>query len=529
MKKILLLFLIVFSKTLIAQTLDPAAIKLFRFGEIQKEKPAVEYPDGTRLDVTAFGEDYNEKFFETDGVNRLQNWLIQNATKCPKVGTNERFASCVARPSKIVGIGLNYAAHAAEAKQPIPNEPVLFLKATTSLSGANDNIPIPKGSVKLDYEAEIAIIIGKKATYVSETEAMNYVAGFAVANDVSERNFQLERTGQWTKGKSHDGFCPLGPYLVTKESVGDPQNLKIWLTVNGQKRQDANTSDMIFNIKQLVSRVSQFMTLLPGDVIVTGTPSGVAIASGRYLQEGDIVELGIEKLGTQKQKVISFIQSQLTEAEYKEYQAWIALGVGGLPHTLEGFRSVQNMNKMLKDGTDWKRIEPYIGEKGDVSSLKNLPQRKGSKPNIAPFAVPHRQTDQHNTTDIRDVQSKIFDDQVANSKGQLIYKNSYLEIHNPGIFLKDSASGNPTIVPISHAEIGHIHKFDGSMHLILSPSDTKEVILKGWGELHGLAAAGTRAAKTYMMIYSPRDQKELKITTQILEAAVKYQTFVPKN
>lgn len=526
--KYILFFLVFFFKICMAQSLDHTAIKLFRYGIAQNERTAVEYPDGTRLDVTAFGEDYNEKFFNTEGVKRLQNWLIQNGAKCPKVAINERFASCVARPSKIVGIGLNYAAHATEAKQPIPNEPVLFLKATTSLSGSNDPIPIPKGSKKLDYEVELAIIIGKKTTYVSEAEAMNYVAGFALTNDVSERNFQLERTGQWTKGKSHDGFCPLGPYLVLKETIGDPQNLKIWLSVNGQKRQDANTSDMIFNVKQLVSTVSQFMTLLPGDVIVTGTPSGVAIASGAYLKEGDIVELGIEKLGTQKQKVIPLIQSQLTELDYKEYQAWTALGVGGLPHTLEGFRNVQNMNKMLKDGMDWTRIQPYIGEKGDVSSLKNLPQRSGIKPTIAPFAVPHRQTDQHNTGAIREVQSKLFDDQVANSKNKLVYKNSYLEIHNPGIFLKDSITGNQTIVPVSHAEIGHIHQFDGSMHFILSPSDTKEVILKGWGELHGLAAAGTRAAKTYMMIYSPRNEKELKVTKQILEAAVKYQTYIPK-
>ncbi len=529
MKKILLLILVGFSKIAMAQSLDHSAIKLFRYGIIQHEKPAVEYPDGTRLDVSKFGEDYNEKFFETDGIKRLQMWLIQNASKCIHVPTTERFASCVARPSKIVGIGLNYAAHAAEAKQAIPTEPVLFLKSTTSLSGPNDNIPIPLGSTKLDYEAELAIIIGKKATYVSEADAMNYVVGFTVVNDVSERNFQLERTGQWTKGKSHDGFCPLGPYLVTKEAVGDPQNLKIWLTVNGQKRQEANTSDMIFNVKQLVSQVSQFMTLLPGDVIVTGTPSGVAIASGAYLKQGDIVELGIEKLGMQKQHIISFIQSQLSEADFKEYKAWTALGLGGLPHTLEGFRSVQQMNKMMKDGTDWHRIAPYIGENGDISAIKKLPKRTGSKPNIAPFAVPHRQTDQHNTLDIREIQVALFDDQVAQSGGKLVFKNSYLEIHNPGIFLTDSASGNPSIVPVSHAEIGHIHKFDGSMHIILSPSDTKEIILKGWGELHGLASAGTRAAKTYMMIYSPRNKKELEITKRILAAAVQYQMTVPKK
>lgn len=529
MKKTFLLFLIAFSETLIAQTLDHTAIKLFRFGVTQNEKPAVEYPDGTRLDVSAFGEDYNEKFFDTEGVKRLQTWLIQNATKCPKVATTERYASCVARPSKIVGIGLNYAAHAAESKQPIPKEPVLFLKSTTSLSGANDNIPTPKGSTKLDYEAELAIIIGKKTVYVSEEEALNYVVGFATVNDVSERYFQLERTGQWTKGKSHDGFCPLGPYLVTKESVGDPQNLKIWLTVNGQKRQDANTSDMIFNVKQLVSTVSQFMTLLPGDVIVTGTPSGVAIASSAYLKEGDIVELGIEKLGTQKQKVISFIQSQLTEVEYKDFQNWVALGVGGLPNTLEGYRALKMMEKGMKNPLDINRFSGEIGQRGDLSTLKNLPKRSGVKPAIAPFAIPHRQADQHNSAEMREKQKNVFDNQVAAATPKIEYKMSFFEKNSPAIFLKDSASGNPTIIVYSHGETAHIHPSDGSMHMILSPSDAKEVMEKGWGELHGLAGQGRIPIKTYMMVYAPRDEKELAITKRILEAAVKYQMTVPKN
>ena len=217
------------------------------------------------------------------------------------------------------------------------------------------------------------------------------------------------------------------------------------------------------------------------------------------------------------------IRLALGEKDYKDYLDWVALGVGGLPHTLEGYRTVKELGKQMKDPFDVNRITGDIGKPGDVQSLYNLPKREGQRPTIAPFAVPHRQMNQHNDTVIRAKQKKIFDDEVANSNNTLIYKTSYLEKNSPGIFLKDSASGNQTIVPISHAEVGHIHMFDGSMHIILSPSDTKEVIEKGWGELHGLAGQG-RAAKTYLMIYSPRTDQELQVTKLILEAAIKYAT-----
>jgi hypothetical protein len=215
------------------------------------------------------------------------------------------------------------------------------------------------------------------------------------------------------------------------------------------------------------------------------------------------------------------IRLALGENDYKDYLNWVALGVGGLPHTLEGYRTVKELGKQMKDPLDVSRIAGDIGKPGDIKNLFNLPKRAGLRPIVAPFAVPHRQMNQHNDTAIRIIQKKVFDDQVANSHNKLIYKTSYLERNSPGIFLQDSASGNQSIVPVSHAEVGHIHMFDGSMHIILSPSDTKEVIEKGWGELHGLAGQG-RAAKTYLMIYSPRTGQELQITKLILDAAVKY-------
>jgi hypothetical protein len=283
---------------------------------------------------------------------------------------------------------------------------------------------------------------------------------------------------------------------------------------------------MIFGIDRLISEVSKYMTLMPGDVIATGTPSGVGLGQKppRYLKHGDVVELGIEKLGTQKQTLISSIQFYLGEEAYKDYQAWVALGLGGIPHTFEGYQTMKQLGTQMKDPLDVNRIAGGIGKKGDVIVLKNLPKRKGAKPTIAPFAVPHRQVDQHNDSITRLSQKRIFDEQVANPAYNLQYKFSYLEKHNYGIFLKDSAAGNQTIVPVSHAEVGHIHPTDGSMHIILSPSDTKEVIQKGWGELHGLAGQGA-AAKTYLMIYSPRDKKELDVTRQILVAAVKYSSL----
>ncbi|GAB3172694.1 fumarylacetoacetate hydrolase family protein [Telluribacter humicola] len=278
-------------------------MKLFRFGAYEKEKPGVLLPDGRMIDISAFGEDYNETFFTTGGLERLVEWLPANADACPVVEEGVRYGSCVARPSKIICIGLNYARHAAESGMEPPKEPVVFFKATTALCGPNDNVVIPRNSVKTDWEVELAVVIGRRASYVEEAEAMDYVAGYALHNDYSEREFQLERSGQWVKGKSNDTFAPLGPYLITKDEVADPHNLRLWLSLNGNKIQDSSTSDLIFGIPKLISYLSQFMTLLPGDVISTGTPEGVGLGMKPpvYLKPGDVVELGIEGLGEQRQ------------------------------------------------------------------------------------------------------------------------------------------------------------------------------------------------------------------------------------
>ncbi|WP_309992427.1 MULTISPECIES: fumarylacetoacetate hydrolase family protein [Dyadobacter] len=283
-------------------------MKLFRFGPSGYEKPGVEYPDGRRLDVSEFGSDYNESFFETDGINRLKNWLATYAAQCLPVDKSVRIGPCVARPSKIVGIGLNYRDHAQEASMAIPKEPVIFLKATSSLSGPFDPIPMPPSSQKLDWEVEIAIVIGKKAALLSEQEAVNYIAGYALVNDVSERSYQLEGTGQWTKGKSFDGFGPLGPYFIPASQLPDPQHIALQLSVNEKVMQSSNTANMIFGINYLVSYISQYMTLLPGDVIITGTPAGVGLGHkpAVFLQVGDEVVLKGEGLGTQRQKVVPF-------------------------------------------------------------------------------------------------------------------------------------------------------------------------------------------------------------------------------
>ncbi len=281
-----------------------AQTRLFRFGNPGSEKPGVLLSSGKRLDVSGFKEDYNETFFATDGIVRLEQWLKDNAAKCPEVSADARIASCVTRPSKIVAIGLNYANHAKESGASIPTEPVIFMKATTALCGPNDNVITPKNSTKLDWECELAIVIGKKASYVTEQDAINYIAGYSIMNDYSERAFQ-QQSSQWDKGKSADTFAPLGPWLVKPADVGDVQNLKLWLKVNGVIMQESNTADMIFKAAFLVSYVSNYMTLLPGDVITTGTPSGVGM--GRkpqvWLKPGDVVELGIEKLGEQRQVV----------------------------------------------------------------------------------------------------------------------------------------------------------------------------------------------------------------------------------
>lgn len=284
------------------------AFKLFRFGNPGNEKPGIVTAEGKRLDVSSFGEDYNENFFNTEGITRLEKWLTNHAANCPEVPEESRMASCVARPSKIVCIGLNYAQHAQESGAPIPTEPIVFQKATTALCGPNDDLIIPLNSEKTDWEVELAVVIGKKASYVDEASAMDYVAGYAVINDYSERGWQLEGSGQWTKGKSADTFAPLGPYLVPATAIEDPHNLRLWLKVNGEMVQESNTNDMIFKIPALISYLSRVMTLLPGDVIATGTPAGVGLGfkPPRYLKPGDVVELGIENIGTQKQKAVAF-------------------------------------------------------------------------------------------------------------------------------------------------------------------------------------------------------------------------------
>ncbi len=283
-------------------------MKLFRFGPADHEHPGVVLPDGQHIDVTHFGEDYDESFFAANGPARLAHWLTLHVQNCPRVDSNTRFGPCVKRPSKIVCVGLNYAKHAAETNAPVPAEPILFYKATTAICGPDDNIVIPKKSEKTDWEVELAVIIGKRASYVDLDKAMDYVAGYALHNDYSERAWQLERGGQWVKGKSADTFAPLGPYLVTKDDLPEPNALPLWLTVNGERLQDSNTDDMIFDVPTLVSYISQFMTLLPGDVISTGTPAGVGLGLNppRYLKPGDVVELGIEGLGQQRQEAVSY-------------------------------------------------------------------------------------------------------------------------------------------------------------------------------------------------------------------------------
>jgi 2-keto-4-pentenoate hydratase/2-oxohepta-3-ene-1,7-dioic acid hydratase in catechol pathway len=277
-------------------------MKLIRFGEPGKEKPGIINEDKW-YDASAFVKNYDEDFFANDGIEQLKNIVAEN--DLPQIDANQRLGCPVYKPSKVICIGLNYAKHAKETNAPIPKEPIIFFKATTSVSGPNDDIIIPKNSVKTDWEVELAVVIGKRASYVEENEAMNYVAGYCLHNDVSEREFQIERGGQWVKGKSCDTFAPLGPWLATKDEIVNENDLRLWLTVNGKKMQDSNTNDLIFKIPFLISYISQFMTLLPGDIISTGTPSGVGLGLNPpvYLKAGDEIELGIDGLGMQKQKV----------------------------------------------------------------------------------------------------------------------------------------------------------------------------------------------------------------------------------
>ena len=283
-------------------------MKLIRFGAINKEKPGVLLADGTKIDVSAFGQDYDEAFFGSNGINKLQAWLRANQNNCPVIGDDVRVGPPLSRPSKIVCVGLNYAKHAAESGMDIPEEPVLFFKASSAIVGPFDSIVIPKGSKKTDWEVELAVVIGQKASYVSEADALNHIAGYVLHNDVSERTYQLERSGQWVKGKSCDTFAPIGPFIATRDEIGDPNNLNLWLKLNCEEMQNSSTSDFIFNTQHVVSYISQFMTLLPGDIISTGTPFGVGLGltPPRYLQDGDVVELGIEGLGVSKQTCVAY-------------------------------------------------------------------------------------------------------------------------------------------------------------------------------------------------------------------------------
>jgi 2,4-diketo-3-deoxy-L-fuconate hydrolase len=294
-------------------------MKLFRFGAPDSETPGVVLPDRRKIDVSATVRDYDQDFFASGGVHSLAKWLLDHGDQCPEVGDQIRIGPCVARPQKIVCVGVNYSRHAAESGSQTPTEPVIFLKATSSLAGPNDDIIIPRGSLKTDWEVELAVVIGRKARYVRLDQAMEYVAGYCVHNDYSERSFQLERGGQWCKGKGCDTFAPIGPVLVTRDEVPDPHNLRMWLSVNGSVRQHSNTSDLIFQVPYLVSYISQFMTLLPSDVISTGTPEGVGygMKPPQYLKAGDIVELGIECLGQARQRLVRYEELQGASSDFQ--------------------------------------------------------------------------------------------------------------------------------------------------------------------------------------------------------------------
>lgn len=283
-------------------------MKLIRFGEMGKEKPGL-LIDDIRYDVSPFIQDYNENFFENDGMQQLQKIIAGHKNDLKLVDKNIRWGSPVARPSKIICIGLNYVDHAKETNAPIPKEPIIFFKSSTALCGPYDDLIIPKNSTKTDWEIELAFVVGKKASYVEEHHAIDYVAGYCLHNDYSEREFQLERGGQWDKGKGCDSFAPLGPFLATPDEISDVNNLNMWLTVNEKTYQKSNSSNLIFKIPFLVHYLSQFMTLLPGDVVSTGTPPGVGLGikpEPVYIKTNDVIELGMDGLGSQKQRAKNY-------------------------------------------------------------------------------------------------------------------------------------------------------------------------------------------------------------------------------
>lgn len=283
-------------------------MKLIRFGAPGKEKPGI-CRDGQYYDVSGFIKDYDEFFFEYGGLPHLAWMVEQHKNMLPQVPAGSRLGCPVARPSKIICIGLNYADHARESGMELPKEPVLFFKSTSAITGPNDDLVLPRNSTKTDWEVELAVVIGQRASYIAEEKVMDYVAGYLLHNDYSERAFQLERGGQWVKGKSCDSFAPLGPWLVTKDELPDTGNLRLWLSVNGVLMQDGNTRNMVATIPQLVAYCSQFMTLLPGDIISTGTPAGVGMGQKPapvYIKPGDVIELGIEGLGSSRQRAVAY-------------------------------------------------------------------------------------------------------------------------------------------------------------------------------------------------------------------------------
>lgn len=284
-------------------------MKLLRFGSAGSEKPGLQLSDDTRIDASGFGMDWDSTFFaESANLEKLSAWADANAADAPRIPDDARLGPAVATPGKLICIGLNFSDHAAEAGMDIPKEPIVFFKATSAIVGPNDNVVIPKNSQKTDWEVELAIVIGKRANYVDEADALDHVAGYVLHNDYSEREFQIERGGQWVKGKSCDTFAPIGPFVATSDEIDDVDNLGMWLKVNGETKQNGTTKNLIFNVPHVVSYLSQFMSLMPGDVISTGTPPGVGMGFDppQFLKAGDVVELGIDGLGSSKQTAVAW-------------------------------------------------------------------------------------------------------------------------------------------------------------------------------------------------------------------------------
>ncbi len=282
-------------------------MKLLRFGSAGLEKPGVQLENGTRIDVSGFGMDWDEDFFfDSSNLDKLKAWVEDNSDSAPVIGADERLGPAVKRPGKLICIGLNFSDHAKESGMEPPKEPIIFFKATSAICGPNDPMVIPRGSEKSDWEVELAVVIGKKASYVTKENALDHVAGYMLHNDYSERAYQLERGGQWVKGKSCDTFAPIGPFVATKDEVADINNCGMWLKVNGETKQNGNTSNLIFDVPHLVSYLSEFMSLHPGDIISTGTPAGVGLGFDppQYLKAGDVVELGIDGLGESRQDIV---------------------------------------------------------------------------------------------------------------------------------------------------------------------------------------------------------------------------------